>query len=102
MRIVHLARDEKFVPLLRGLFEAAFPGGNHWLIARRSRAKPAFVAPAPDVTDRAEWWFRTPFVARDVAGADLVVAHSMTTIFANAIRRAPAAPGAAWLGWGYE
>lgn len=102
MRIVHLARDEKFIPLLRDLFELAHPGANHWLIARRSRTPLKFVAAGPAVTDRAEWWFRTPLVARDVAGADAIVAHSMTTIFANAIRRAPLRTRVAWLGWGYD
>lgn len=102
MKIVHLARDEKFIPLMRELFELAFPGCNHWLIARRSRAALKFVAPGPRVQDRAEWWFRTPLVARDVAGADAIVAHSMTTIFANAIRRAPDRARVAWLGWGYD
>ena len=102
MRIVHLARDEKFIPLLRELFDAALPGANRWLVARRSRATLKFVAPAPDVVDRAEWWFRTPLVARDVADADVLVAHSMTTIFAHAIRRAPSSARAVWLGWGYD
>jgi dTDP-N-acetylfucosamine:lipid II N-acetylfucosaminyltransferase len=102
MKIVHLARDEKFIPLMRELFELAFPGCNHWLIARRSRTALKFVAPGPGVLDRAEWWFRTPLVARDVAGADAIVAHSMTTIFANAIRRAPERARVAWLGWGYD
>ena len=69
MRIVHLARDEKFIPLLRELFERARPGANHWLIARRSRTPLKFVAVGPAVTDRAEWWFRTPLVARDVINA---------------------------------
>jgi dTDP-N-acetylfucosamine:lipid II N-acetylfucosaminyltransferase len=102
MKIVHLARDEKFIPLMRELFELAFPGCNHWLIARRSRAALKFVVPGPGVQDRAEWWFRTPLVACDVAGADAIVAHSMTTIFAHAIRHAPDRARVAWLGWGYD
>jgi dTDP-N-acetylfucosamine:lipid II N-acetylfucosaminyltransferase len=102
VRIIHLARDEKFIPLLRELFETALPGANRWLIARRSRAKLDFVKAGPDVVDRAEWWFRTPLIARDVANADVLIAHSMTSIFAHAIRRAPASARAVWLGWGYD
>jgi hypothetical protein len=102
VRITHLARDEKFVPLLRQLFEEALPGANHWLIARRRRAKGRFVATAPDVSFRAEWWFRMPWIAHDVAQADVIVAHSMTTIFANAIRRARPGCRIAWIGWGYD
>ncbi len=102
MRIVHLARDEKFVPLLQRLFEEARPGENHWLIARRVRARRRFVEPGPGVTFRPEWWFRTPLVARDVAGAEAIVAHSMTNIFAHAIGHAPASARVAWKGWGYD
>jgi len=102
VRIVHLARDEKFVPLLRQLFEEAVPGANHWLIARRRRAGPGFVTATPDVRFRPEWWFRTPLVARDMNGADVIVAHSMTRIFANAIAHAPASARVAWKGWGYD
>ena len=102
MRVVHLARDEKFVPLLRQLFEQALPGANHWLIARRRRARQGFVQAGAGVSFRPEWWLRTPLVARDMAHADVVIAHSMTTIFANAIRHAPAAARVAWTGWGYD
>ena len=102
MRIVHLARDEKFVPLLRQLFEEAWPGANHWLIARRGRARQSFVAPGADVSFRSERWFRTPWSARDVAQADVIVAASMTSIFANAIERAPASARVVWKGWGYD
>lgn len=102
MRIVHLSRDEKFIPVMRRLFEEALPGENHWVVARRGRAKQAFVAAAPDVTFRREWWFRTPWIARDVAQADVIVAHSMTTIFANAIRHARPSTRVVWIGWGYD
>ncbi|WP_157267694.1 TDP-N-acetylfucosamine:lipid II N-acetylfucosaminyltransferase [Azohydromonas aeria] len=102
MKILHLARDEKFVPLLQRLFEEALPGAHHWLIAQSVRSGASFVQPAPGVTFRKEWLFRTPWIARDVRDADVIVAHSMTTIFANAIRHAPAAARVAWIGWGYD
>jgi len=102
MRIVHLARDEKFMPLLRQLFEEALPGANHWVIARRRRAKLRFVEPAANVVFRRETWFRLPWIGRDVARADVVFAHSMTSIFANAIARAPATARVVWKGWGYD
>ena len=57
---------------------------------------------APNVSFRPEWWFRTPLVARDVARADAIVAHSMTRIFAKAILHAPASARVAWMGWGYD
>lgn len=102
MKIVHLARDEKFIPLLRKLFEDALPGCNRWLVAKRWRAKPRFVQPAPDVVLRDEWLWRTPLITRDVADADVIVAHSMTGIFASAIGYARPRARVVWLGWGYD
>ena len=102
MRIVHLARDEKFVPLLRRLWEIAQPGANHWVIAQRRRARAAFVEPGSDVTFRSEWRFRTRLIAADVAHADVILAHSMTSIFANAIHHAPPSARVVWKGWGYD
>jgi len=102
MRIVHLARDEKFIPLVRQLFEAALPGANHWVIARRHRARMRFVEPASDITFRSETWFRLPWIGRDLAQADVVLAHSMNSIFANAIAHAPAHARVVWKGWGYD
>ncbi len=102
MRVVHLARDEKFIPLMQSLFEAANPGANRYVIARRRRRKQRFVQPADNVVFRPEWLLRTPLIASDVRDADCIVAHSMTTIFARALRYARADARVVWLGWGYD
>jgi hypothetical protein len=102
MRVVHLARDEKFIPLVRELFEEALPGANRWVIARRRRARQRFVDPAANVVFRSETWFRLPWIGGDVAQADVILAHSMSSIFANAIAKAPAHVRVAWKGWGYD
>lgn len=102
MKILHLARDEKFVPLMQRLFDEALPGVNHWLIARKRRAAQRFVAASENVRFRPEWWLRTPLAGLDVRGADVIVAHSMPTIFAQAIRRAAPQTRVVWLGWGYD
>ena len=102
MKLIHLARDEKFVPLMQRLFEDALPGANRWLIARKRRATQQFVKPAAGVVFRPEWWLRTPLVRTDMAGADVIVAHSMTSIFANAIGQAAPHARVVWLGWGYD
>jgi hypothetical protein len=102
VRVIHLARDEKFMPLVRELFDEALPGANRWLIARRRHARLRFVAAADNVVFRSETWFRLPWIGRDVADADVIVAHSMTSIFANAIAHAPARTRVAWKGWGYD
>ena len=102
MRVVHLARDEKFIPLMQSLFDAANPGANRYVIARRQRRKQRFVQPADNVVFRPEWLFRTPLIAGEVRNADCIVAHSMTTIFAKALRHARPDARVVWLGWGYD
>jgi dTDP-N-acetylfucosamine:lipid II N-acetylfucosaminyltransferase len=102
MRVVHLARDEKFIPLMQSLFDAAIPGANRYVIARRQRRKQRFVQPADNVVFRPEWLLRTPLIASDVRDADCIVAHSMTTIFAKALRHARPDARVVWLGWGYD
>jgi hypothetical protein len=102
MRVVHLARDEKFIPLMQSLFDAANPQANRYVIARRRRRKQRFVQAAENVVFRPEWQFRTPLIASEVRGADCIVAHSMTTIFAKALRHARPDARVVWLGWGYD
>lgn len=102
MRVVHLARDEKFIPLMQSLFDAAAPLANRYVIACRRRRKQRFVQAADNVVYRPEWQFRTPLIAADVRDADCIVAHSMTTIFAKAIRHARPQARVVWLGWGYD
>ena len=101
MKVVHLARDEKFIPLMVSLFDEAFPGANHWVVARGRRGR-RFVANAPQVVFRAPWQFRLRRLGDELAGADMVVLHSITTIFANALRDAPPQATVVWIGWGYD
>jgi dTDP-N-acetylfucosamine:lipid II N-acetylfucosaminyltransferase len=86
MKIVHLSNDEKFLPLARSLFEEAFPGQNRYLIAQPRRGAVRHVAPAPDVSHHHSQRFRSRWIARDLAGADCVVVHLMSTRFAPALR----------------
>jgi hypothetical protein len=102
MRIVHLARDEKFLPLMLSLFEEAFPGLNRYVISRKPRARQRFVADAPNVRFLAPWRFRMGWTGAELAEADLLVVHSMTTIFAKAMRRVLPACRVVWIGWGYD
>ena len=102
MRIVHLARDEKFLPLMLSLFDEAFPGLNRYVIARKRRSRQRFVPDAPHVVFREPWRFRLGLVGADVADADLLVVHSMTRIFAKAMRHARPRCRVVWIGWGYD
>jgi dTDP-N-acetylfucosamine:lipid II N-acetylfucosaminyltransferase len=86
MKIVHLSNDEKFLPLARSLFEEAFPGQNRYLIARPRRGDIRHIVQAPDVCYHRSLRFRTRWIARDLAAADCVVVHLMSSRFAPALR----------------
>ncbi|MBA3599512.1 MAG: hypothetical protein H0W48_14815, partial [Methylibium sp.] len=49
MKIVHLAPDEKFVPLVQVLFEEAFPGRNTYLVPRPRSGSLKYVADLTNV-----------------------------------------------------
>lgn len=102
MRIVHLARDEKFIPLMVSLFEEAFPGRNRFVVARKRRARQRFVAEAPNVVFREPLRMRLGWIGADLAGADIVVVHSMTRIFVRPLLALPDRCKVVWIGWGYD
>lgn len=102
MTVVHLARDEKFMPLVQSVFDEAFPGDNRFLVVEPGANAPRHLGTGPGIAWRPSRTFRTAGIAADLAGARLIVAHGMTTDFARALRHAPAACVVAWIGWGYD
>ena len=100
MRIVHLSNDEKFLPLVRSLFEEAFPAQNHYLVARPRRDDIRHVAPASDVSHHHSLRFRTRWIPRDLAAADCVVVHLMSSRFAPALRHVRPGCLVVWLAVG--
>ena len=102
MNIVHLTRDEKFLPLARSLFEEAFPGQNRYLVVTPKRGARRWLPPAPDIVQRSSLRFRTGWIAGDVAAADCVVVHGMSTMFAQALRHVRPQCLVVWIGWGFD
>ena len=100
MKIVHLSNDEKFLPLARSLFEEAFPGQNRYLVAQPRRGAIRHVAPAPDVRRYHSQRFRSRWIARDLAAADCVVVHLMSSRFAPALRHVRADCLVVWIAGG--
>ena len=100
MKIVHLSNDEKFLPLARSLFEEAFPGQNRYLLARPRRGDIRHVAPAPDISHHRSLRFRTRWIAHDLAAADCVVVHLMSSRFAPALRHVRANCLVVWIAGG--
>jgi dTDP-N-acetylfucosamine:lipid II N-acetylfucosaminyltransferase len=102
MRIVHLALDEKVVPLARSVFEEAYPGANTYLVCRRPRHPPRFLLPDANVRYRHRLAFRFPFLLWELRGADMVVVHGMTRKNAKALRAAPSSALVVWIGFGFD
>jgi dTDP-N-acetylfucosamine:lipid II N-acetylfucosaminyltransferase len=86
MKIVHLSSDKKFMPLAQSLFEEAFPGQNRYLLARLRRGDRRHATPGPQVSHHGSFYFRTRLIGLQIAAAQCVVVHSMSSRFAPALR----------------
>lgn len=102
MKIVHLALDEKFLPLARSLFDEAFPGANTFLVCRRRGQTPRFLRPDAQVHYRRSLRFRHPWLMPELRRADIVVVHAMTGLHAGALRAVPASALVVWIGYGFD
>ena len=102
MKILHLSNDEKFVPLAVSLFEQAFVGQNRFLLSRARPGAIRHVAPSPQVSHHGSLRFRWPWIARDLAAADCVVVHLMSSRFAPALRHVRADTLVVWLAGGSD
>ncbi len=102
MKIVHLAQDEKFLPLARSLFEEAFPGANTFVVCRLPKYQQTFLKPEARVRYRHPMFFLLPWLMPELRGADMVVVHSMTKHHARALRGAPKGSLVVWIGYGFD
>lgn len=102
MRIVHLAQDEKFLPLARSLFEEAFPGANRFVVCRRPDHVPVFLKPDRQVRYRHPLFFKRPWLMPELWDADVVVVHAMTKHHARALRGVRRSSLVVWIGYGVD
>lgn len=102
MKIVHLAQDEKFLPLARSLFEEAFPGANTFVVCRHRRKPPTFLKSGAQVRYRHPLFFRLPWLMPELRSADIIVVHAMTQAHAHALRAAPKSALVVWIGYGHD
>lgn len=102
MRVVHLVRDSKFVPLAQSLFEEAFPGCNTYLMAQPRSAALQWVTDLAHVRRRPPLCFKLSRWWPQMRRADLLVVHGMTPLFARAVPGARRDCVVAWIGWGSD
>lgn len=102
MKIVHLAQDEKFLPLARSMFEEAFPGVNRFVVCQRPGHPPTFLMPDAQVRYRHPLFFRLPWLMPELWDADMVVIHAMTKHHARALRGVRRSSLVVWIGYGHD
>ena len=102
MKIVHLAQDEKFLPLARSMFEEAFPGASRFVVCQRPGHPPTFLMPDAQVRYRHPLFFRLPWLMPELWDADMVVIHAMTKHHARALRGVRRSSLVVWIGYGFD
>jgi hypothetical protein len=99
-KVLHYGLDEKFMPFVRKVYEAAFPGRNRFRVMLSARVTPRFFHPAgPRERISPRYWFSAD-LKHDLDWCDCVVVHFMTPWFAKAIRVAPPGALVVWGAWG--
>ncbi|MCU1417973.1 MAG: hypothetical protein JWP32_2147 [Schumannella sp.] len=100
-RIVHLHPDSPFLPFTMDVFETVAPGTGTYLVYARTgdldrHPRPASATVSAIAADAAG----LATASRALAGADVVIAHSMTPFATRVVRSAPARATIVWSGWG--
>lgn len=102
MKIVHFATDEKFLNVAQSLFEEAFPGCNTYLVPEPKAGVLKYIADTTNVRLKPRLWFKLARFTRPAGGADLLVVHGMTSLFARTLRAARPDGAVVWIGWGFD
>lgn len=99
-KVLHLAPDDKFMPFVRRVYEAAFPGHNRFRIMAPGSNKGQFVEVAEDLKLVGwSYWFSAA-LREDLEWCDLLIVHFMTPWFARAVAAAPPQVTVVWGAWG--
>lgn len=101
MKLLHLCHDEKFIPFVQRLYEAAFPNANTFRVwGPRPGQSFRFVTPGERVgaVPKSYWFSRA--LRSDLEACDVLVVHMLTTTFAHAVRAAPERVMVYWSAFG--
>jgi len=101
MNILHFCHDEKQIPFVQRLFEAAAPGCNTYRIWGPRPGQPtkhARLGPRDQLVPKSYWY--STRMRHDVRQSDIVIVHYLTFIFAKAIQAATPRQMVVWGAWG--
>lgn len=101
-RILHLAPDEKFIPLVQDLYEEAFPEQNTFRIHDISDPKSRHAKKIHDTKFVEPSYYSTLEFLKELNKCDCLLLHSMRPCFEAAIKSAPSRVTVVWTGWGFE
>lgn len=102
MKILHFAKDEKFILLQQDLYEEAFPGSNAWRI-QGEKGKPFKYRISQNNTKRvSNSYFYSRKLRKESEDYDLLVVHAMIPIFAAGVKTVRPGICVLWIGWGVD
>jgi len=98
LKILHLARDEKFVDQGLRAFEQAAPGANDLYLYAPKDLK--YVKSPAKIASRKE--LRTGSLSKEFVKYDLIIIHSLIPAWLKTLSKISKETPLVWLGWGYD
>lgn len=98
LKILHLARDEKFVDQGLRAFEQAAPGANDLYLYAPKDLK--YVKSPAKIASRKE--LRTGNLSKEFVKYDLIIIHSLIPAWLKTLSKISKETPLVWLGWGYD
>ncbi|NNF60406.1 MAG: TDP-N-acetylfucosamine:lipid II N-acetylfucosaminyltransferase [Gammaproteobacteria bacterium] len=100
--ILHIAPDDKFIPLQRDLFEAAYPTQNKFRVLPGGAGRLVHCETNDHLSAVDAGYFSSAMVNEDLAACDCVVFHSIRPEFASMFEKIPERKLVVWSAWGQE
>ncbi|MCH4880462.1 4-alpha-L-fucosyltransferase (Fuc4NAc transferase) [Pseudomonas sp. TMW22090] len=98
LKILHLARDEKFIDQAIKAFEHAAPGASDLYVYSNKPLKLVKSrATIPSITS-----VLTGKISKHFSKYDLIIVHSLDQVWYKAILKLPKSIPVVWIGWGYD
>lgn len=97
-RILHLANDEKFIDQAINTFEELAPGSNDLYVYSKKPLK--FVKSQANIPSSLS--VLTGRISKSFTQYDVVIIHSLSSVWYKAILSIPSDIPIVWIGWGYD
>lgn len=103
LKIIHIGPDSQFIQFISGVFEAAAPGSNRYLVTGASAASSLrFPVHAGAVSILVPGKRGAASIPLHVRSCDMIIAHSMGPHGVAAFLSSPRKTVRVWSGWGFD